>query len=109
MALGGKREGAGRKKGHKASHTIEAEAAKARIIARVSQRVDELVDMLFEKAIDSKDVSAIKELLDRAFGRPMQAVEMSNPDGEEFAVSLSVKVSRLIDDYTNKKRETPTS
>ena len=39
MANGGKRPGAGRKKGHKASHTIEAEKARAFVIGQVVERL----------------------------------------------------------------------
>lgn len=76
---GGKRPGAGRKV---ASHTIEASVAKQRMIERISARTDELVDKLFDKALEEKgDTMAIKELLDRGYGKPQQSVDMSNKDG----------------------------
>ncbi len=106
---GGKRQGAGKKKGTKASHTIEASIAKARIITRVSERIDELVDVLFEKAIGSKDVTAIKELFDRGFGKPMQSMELGGVDGKDLIPELSPNVIKLIDDYTHKRGETTTS
>lgn len=44
MTHGGKREGAGRKKGGVASHTLEAQEKKKRIIERVNDATDVLID-----------------------------------------------------------------
>ncbi len=44
MAKGGARPGAGRKKGQKAAHTLEAQEYKKRIVARVNEATDVLVD-----------------------------------------------------------------
>lgn len=81
MALGGKRLNAGRKKGSKASHTLEAEKAKALIIKRVVQSLTPILDALIAKA-ESGDIIAIKELFDRAFGKAPQAIIPPNGDGE---------------------------
>lgn len=76
-----------------ASHTIEASVARARMVEKVGERIDDIVKWLFQKAyqVDDKgnetiDVAAIKELLDRAYGRPSQAVDITSK-GESIAVS----------------------
>ena len=95
MARGGKREGAGKPKGYKAPHTLEASAAKKRIIELVSARVDELTSKLFELAFSEKgDIGAIKELLDRAFGKPMQPIV---GDDEEPPIQIDLNIGRILD------------
>jgi hypothetical protein len=102
MAQGGKRAGAGKPKGYKAPHTLEASVARARMVERISARTDELVDKLFERALDEKgDTVAIKELLDRGYGKPQQAMELSNPDG-----SLKTIIIQKANGHSNDK---PTS
>lgn len=71
MTLGGKREGAGRKK---APHTIEAEKAREYIVQRVSEELEPIMDQLIAKA-KKGDMAAIKDLLDRAYGRAKETVE----------------------------------
>lgn len=44
MAQGGKREGSGRKKGSLASHTLDAQSKKQRIVQRVNDATDVLID-----------------------------------------------------------------
>lgn len=74
---GGKREGAGKPKGYKAPHTLETSVAKQRMVERISARTDELIDKLFDRALsDQGDTPAIKELLDRGYGKPAQSVDM---------------------------------
>jgi hypothetical protein len=79
MAQGGKRAGAGKPKGYKAPHTLEASVAKARMVERISARTDELIDKLFEKALsENGDTVAIKELLDRGYGKPQQSTDVTS-------------------------------
>lgn len=82
MALGGARPGAGRKKGSGASHNLEAAKAKQRIVERVNAIVDELVNVLVEKA-RKKDIMAVKELLDRAYGKPHQSMDIAHSGSVE--------------------------
>jgi hypothetical protein len=51
MALGGARPGAGRKKGHKASHTIEAEKAREFVIGQVVERLQPIMQSKFALAL----------------------------------------------------------
>lgn len=79
---GGKRPGAGKPKGYKAPHTLETSVSKQRMVERISARTDELIDKLFDRALSEQgDTVAIKELLDRGYGKPQQSVDMSNKDG----------------------------
>lgn len=130
MARGGYRSGAGKPKGYKAPHTLEASAAKQRIIARVSAQIDELVDMLLNKALEHKDVYAAKELLDRAYGKAPQAItgaeggalqitfDNALKDEEKLCKSCSAKGKKLTEEHRraiaesmigNKQRETASS
>lgn len=84
---GGARPGAGQPKGTRQPHTLEAAAAKARIIALVSARVDDLFAELLRQALPAEgkgDIVAIKELLDRAYGKPSQAITGDKDNPIEF-------------------------
>ena len=95
---GGKREGAGKPKGYRAPHTLEAQESRKRLITRVTARADELIDKLFEKALEDKgDTIAIKELLDRAYGKPQQSMEVTNPDGNLKTIIIQ-KANENIND-----------
>lgn len=71
---GGKRPGAGRKK---ASHTIQAEAAKAELVRMYCENVRPINEALIQKAKQG-DIAAIKELHDRVFGKAAQP--LTTPD-----------------------------
>ncbi len=75
---GGKRPGAGRKKEQR---TIEKEQARKFIIKKVIASLEPIVNKLILKA-KRGDLQATKELFDRAFGRPPQAIEMPDGSGE---------------------------
>lgn len=83
MAHGGARPGAGKKKGSKASHTIEAQEAKKLMIASFLERQKEVDNALLEKAVTG-DVPAIKEVYDRVYGKAVNPVEMSGKDGKDL-------------------------
>lgn len=70
---GGKRIGAGRKKGSLAPHTLEANAAKKRITETVSSNIDSLISPQIRKA-KKGDTFAFKELMDRAYGKAHQSI-----------------------------------
>jgi hypothetical protein len=82
---GGRRKGAGRKKGFSA---IEAQKSREYIAWRVSESLEPLVDVLINKGLDG-DIRAIKELFERAFGKATQGIEMSTPKGEAFSVLIT--------------------
>ena len=98
MAQGGKREGAGRKKGSKASHTLLAEQMRAKLIQRVDKEFTPLVDAQVDLAkgivvertvivngktikryyVKEPDNSALEDLLNRAMGRPKETIEIDD-------------------------------
>jgi len=97
---GGRREGAGRKKGEA---TILAEKLKDAIAKKVMDRVDELVDPLLERVVQDGDVSAFNALMDRGFGRPTQQVEMDvetrkliEDDSPKSAIPSTIQVASPI-------------
>lgn len=87
MASGGKRPGAGRKKGSKASHTLQAEAGRAFVVATIARHLKPLLAAMVEKAKEG-NVQAFSELMDRGWGRPAQAMELTGKDGQQLAITL---------------------
>jgi hypothetical protein len=85
MARGGKRPGAGRKKGYAAKN---AEEARKFIAERVSKEMGPIVNALIKKAKQG-DIRAAKELFDRAYGRPE-----SEPKRPLFSYDLSLVKDR---------------
>lgn len=75
MNLGGKRPGAGRKKGFKFKRTMQLDEARQYIIDRVTSELRPILDKAIEQAKQG-DTSARKELMDRAFGRPTESVKV---------------------------------
>lgn len=65
----------GRPVGSKASHTIETEAAKKKIVEMVNQNIEEITAPQIAKA-KKGDTRAYEALMDRAHGRPSQQVEV---------------------------------
>lgn len=95
-------KGAGRKK---AQHTIEAEAARKRVVETVIKRMDELLDAQFALALghyedkifaDGRrrvykappDEKAIEYLMNRTFGKPTESVEMGGIGGKPIALQV---------------------
>lgn len=85
MARGGKRPGAGRKKGYAAKNTEEARKF---IAEKVSKEIGPIVNALIKKAKQG-DVRAIKELFDRAYGRTV-----SNEDSKGSFFMYDMKAVR---------------
>lgn len=92
MTKGGYRPGSGRKKG---AATIEREKMKDYIAQRIVENAEPIVAVLIKKAIEG-EIPAIKELFDRGFGKPTQAVEMSGKDGKDL-FEPSDKIKELAD------------
>lgn len=76
MANGGARVGAGRKKGQKAAHTLEAEAIRIDLIQKAIARKGKINDALLDKA-ETGDVPAIREVMDRTVGKVISAVDIT--------------------------------
>lgn len=102
----------GRPKGTKMPHTIGIEKARARMVELVTKRIDDLVKWLFIKAYSINeetgqvviDVQAIKELLDRGYGRPAQAVDLTSK-GESVTIPSSPALLKLGKEYEEKLKK----
>ncbi|RJQ34523.1 hypothetical protein C4556_02180 [Candidatus Parcubacteria bacterium] len=71
---GGYRAGAGRKKGFAAKN---AEEARKYLSERVAEEIEPITTSLINRA-KTGDIRAIHELLDRAWGRPTQAIQITS-------------------------------
>ena len=78
---GGKRQGAGRKKGF-AAHS--AEEARRQLAEMVAQEIGPIGQALLAKA-KAGNVAAIKELFDRAWGRAPQSLAITTTETEVVA------------------------
>lgn len=85
---GGKRPGAGRKKGSVASHTLQASQAKAELIRAYVENIKPINEALIKKATGG-DIQAIKEIHDRVYGKAPQAI--TGADGGPLVVSLEAR------------------
>jgi len=74
MKKGGYRQGAGRKKGFAA---LQAEQARELFAITVAPHLKKIINALTKKA-QSGDVSAARELFDRAWGKPQQKFETND-------------------------------
>lgn len=83
MAKGGKRPGSGRPKGVKDPQTYVKEQARAILINMVQQHIEPIVNAMIDKALTG-DIPAARELLDRAWGKPKQELEMTGKDGKDL-------------------------
>jgi hypothetical protein len=64
----------GKKGGRKkASHTIEAEAGRAFVVATIARNLKPLIEAMVEEA-KKGNVQAFRELFDRAWGKPPQTI-----------------------------------
>ena len=86
MAHGGFRENAGRKKGSKATHTLQTETAKKALIQAYIENIKPINEALVRKA-KGGDMQAIRELHDRVYGKAPQAIIQ---EGE-----MTIKILRL--------------
>lgn len=100
---GGRRQGAGRKKGFAAK---SAEEARKYLSERVAAEIGPIADVLLNSA-KTGNTRAIKELFDRAWGRAPQAIQVDT--GDKLPVPILVK---FIDDealekyaFTDEERE----
>lgn len=83
MALGGKREGAGRKKGYAA---IEAEKSRERICKELEKTWKPIVVKAIAQAKDG-DPIARAWLFERGYGKVVQAVVTEDENGERMPIT----------------------
>lgn len=95
---GGKRAGAGRKKGFAA---LEAERQRDFVAKKLVKEFAPIVDKAISQAKDG-DKYAREWLADRAYGKSMQAVEMSGKDGEDVPFPIMVITNALYTDNGDK-------
>jgi len=79
MALGGKREGAGRKKGYAA---IQAEKSRELICKALEQDIKPIIEKAVEQS-KSGDAVARNFLFERGYGKVAQAVTTLDEEGNE--------------------------
>ena len=80
---GGKRVGAGRKVGEVTRRTLEIRAASQ---VHAAAALATLAEIARNGESESSRVAASTALLDRAYGRPAQAVQHQGPDGGAIQV-----------------------
>jgi hypothetical protein len=79
---GGARPGAGRKKGSRNKATIQAKRALSELAQEHTQTaLDALVMVARQGESESARVAAAVAILDRGYGRPVQAVEATGAEG----------------------------
>lgn len=79
---GGKRPGAGRPKGSRSAATKEQQATISDLAKSHGQSaLDALVQIATSGESEAARVSAANAILDRGFGKPVQSMEHSSPDG----------------------------
>lgn len=93
MARGGKREGAGRKPGAPNKLTTEQNATLTELARQhTATALDTLVRIAKTGQSEAAQVSAANSILDRAYGKPVQSVEHSGPNGAPMQnVNLSAE------------------
>ncbi|MER8806042.1 hypothetical protein NKH65_03925 [Mesorhizobium australicum] len=92
---GGKRPGAGRKKG-KVSEAKRAISDMAKVHAEAA--LETLAEIASKGESDSARVSAANAILDRAYGKPPQAVQHTGKDGKDLpAAIVPVTIFQLPD------------
>ncbi len=108
MARAGTNHKGGRPKGSVGVHTLKAQEQRIKAIQMVDDNLAAIFQPQIDKAIKG-DTSAFTAVLDRAWGKPLQSTELTGKDGKDLIPELSPKVLKLIDEYTHKRGEAPTS
>jgi len=87
MKHGGKRLNAGRPNGSKATHTIQAQALKERLIERVLDEQEPIINALIKQAKKGQ-IPALREVFERVLGRVKTNIEIErNEQGNAFVLS----------------------
>lgn len=96
MARGGKREGAGRPKGARDAATKDQIAGIAGLArSHTDVALNALVEIARDGESESARVSAASAILDRAYGKPQQSVDLGNAEDKPFMVAQVTR--RIID------------
>ncbi len=82
MGYGGKRQGSGRPKGSRATHTLEAQAFRQYLIEETIKNKEAIVASLIEQAKAGK-LPAIKEILDKVIGKTLDLNETKETERTE--------------------------
>lgn len=88
MAHGGKREGAGRPTGRRNAATIEQKATLTELAQQYTGIALKALQEVAATGSDSARVAAATALLDRAYGKPRQTVDMAGEDGGPIQVNI---------------------
>ena len=98
---GGYRAGSGRKKGSKASHTLEAEKAREYIVQKVGASLEPIITSLIKQAKQG-DIRAAQTLFERAYGRVAQIepvmVNVTSQHDEDRRILLTIVQQLRADD-----------
>lgn len=120
-------KGGRNKKGHKAAHTLEAEAARAALIAGIHELMPQILAAWADKALGhyeereiipgsgvvkiykkAPDANAIRDMLDRAMGKPVQPISAKVEDGvdltEENAKALE-ELNKALNDNRRQRNQ----
>lgn len=89
MANGGARPGAGRKKGSKASHTLEAEYYRKVLIQEIIANAEPLAKVLVQKGL-SGDIPALKEINERSLGKVKDNVDLTSKGKQLGAAVIKI-------------------
>ena|ERR1700739_1027210 len=90
MPHGGKRPGAGRKKGGVASHTLQSQELRKRLIQLAEENWDAIIFSLIDNSIAGNTI-AQRELLDRVLGKPITPLASTDPEGNILPFQIIVK------------------
>ena len=87
---GGKRSGAGRKPGSLSRATKEQKATLSDLAKQYTAvALEALVSVLNKaEASDSARVAAATAILDRAYGKPAQSLELAGADGDPLTIQI---------------------
>ena len=107
-SYGGKREGAGRKKGQA---TLLGEKIRIKIAEMIEKEQVPLIAKQIEKAKEG-DTTAFRELFDRAFGKPVTPIDHGMTEEMQqmiFAPFELIKKNKLDDTHTGTKQDSKRS
>lgn len=91
------KRGRGRPKGSISNHTRKGIATREAFAKLVEQNIQPIFNSLYERAMLG-DITALNTLLDRAWGRPVQGIDL-NANVKIDLVQLALEASKL---YENK-------
>ena len=101
---GGSRPGAGRKAGGKNRKTIKREIAQMYLVRRVEEEIESLTSALLDKAKE-KDVPALKEAFDRAWGKSKEKSDITIRIPSPIYGGESIKT---LPKYNSDQKDIPT-